>query len=84
MAMTDGPLTDKILAKLRSGELPMPRPPRTWGGRSTGGVCAACDDAIGKGTPEIEVDGADGRTRLYHVRCFVIVDMIRTGSDPGA
>lgn len=84
MAMTDRPLTDKILAKLRSGELPMPRPPRAWGGRSTGGICAACDDSIGKETAEIEADGADGRTRLYHVGCFAILERMRTRSDCGS
>jgi hypothetical protein len=81
MAMTERPLTEKILAKLLSGELPMRRPSRTWGGPSEGDVCAACDEAIEKGTVEIEVDSADDRTRFYHVSCYGLLDAMRRGSN---
>lgn len=75
--MTDGLLSERIWAKLLSGELPAGRPSRTWGGPSHGTLCAACDEAIGKGTAEIEVDSVDGRQRFYHVGCYVLLDVIR-------
>jgi hypothetical protein len=75
--MTDRTLADRIWAKLRAGDLPMRRPRKVWGGPSEGGECAACDVAIGKGVLEIEVHGADGRVRLYHLDCYALLDAIR-------
>jgi hypothetical protein len=77
MPMTDGLLSEKIWAKLLSGELPAGRPATTWGGPSRGTVCAACDEAIDRGMAEIEVDSVDDRQRFYHIGCYGVLDAIR-------
>jgi hypothetical protein len=77
MRLTDHLLSEIIVAKLRAGELPARRPSKTWGGLSEGRVCAACDEAIGKGTAEMEVDSADRRQRYYHVNCYAVLSGIR-------
>jgi len=40
-------------------------------------VCAACDEAIDRGTAEIEVDSVDGGQRVYHIGCYAVLDAIR-------
>jgi hypothetical protein len=55
-------------------KLPGRNPDRMWGGPSLGGDCARCDQPIGRGELELEIefdcdDGASERYRV-HVRCL--------------
>jgi hypothetical protein len=52
-------------------------PMKTWGGRSHGAMCAVCDGSIVDGTVEIDVDGADGRQRSYHLDCYRVLAAVR-------
>ena len=70
-------LIERIRAKLLAGEIPSRRPLKVWAGSSAGTECVACGGQIAIGTPEIEVDCADERTRFYHARCYNIVAAIR-------
>jgi len=52
-------------------------PLRTWAGFGTGQVCGVCGDEIGVEAVEVEAEGADGKKRFYHSRCYVLLSQAR-------
>lgn len=63
-------------ATVAASRLPGRNPDRIWGGPSSGGECARCDQAIGRGELELELefdrnDGSSEPERYrVHVRCL--------------
>ena len=67
-------LREKARHGIRSGKLPTRRPSDTWGGFSTGALCAVCDMRLSPGDVEIELvvrpeGAANGLAVMMHVAC---------------
>jgi hypothetical protein len=77
--MNDDSLRQRIRSRFVTGELPTKPPVKTWGGLATSKICAVCDASI-EATAEIEADGADGQSRVYHPHCYqvLLLDDCRT------
>jgi hypothetical protein len=83
--MPDEPiLRDKAREAIRSGKLPVKKPDRTFGGPSSGAVCAVCGDAIPRQQSELEIEFnrhgvMPGLARYhFHPRCFAAWEFERT------
>jgi hypothetical protein len=77
-------LRDKAREAIRSGKLPAKKPDRTFGGPSSGAVCALCGDAIPRQQAELEIEfdsyGVMPGSAHYHLhpRCFAAWEFERT------
>ena len=79
-AMPDEPiLRDKAREAIHSGRLPTAKPGRTFGGPSSGAVCAICGEPVPRGETEFKVQFAVPEAGHYlHVRCFAAWELERT------
>jgi hypothetical protein len=77
-------LREKASEAIRSGKLPANKPDRTFGGTSSGAVCAVCGDAIPRQQMEFEIEfnsyGVMPGSAHYHLhpRCFAAWEFERT------
>jgi hypothetical protein len=69
----------KIRLKIASGAIGDDA--TVWGGPSTGMTCAACDERIEDGDPEVEVLCVDGQQCFYHASCFLVLTSERAGEE---
>jgi len=59
-----------IRAKIADGRLPAEPMPRVWGGPGNGETCDACDQKVEKSGFVIEGRTEQGRSVVFHPRCF--------------
>ena len=71
MNQPDG-LLDGIRQKILDGTLPKQNCRMTWYGPGTGGICVACERAIGPEEVEVECDLPSGGTIRLHRGCYDI------------
>jgi hypothetical protein len=77
-------LRERAREVIRSGKLPANQPDRTFGGTSSGAVCAVCGDAIPRQQMEFEIEfnsyGVMPGSAHYHLhpRCFAAWEFERT------
>ena len=77
-------LRERAREVIRSGKLPANQPDRTFGGTSSGAVCAVCGDVIPRPQMEFEIEfnsyGVMPGSAHYHLhpRCFAAWEFERT------
>jgi hypothetical protein len=76
--MDDATIRRIIREKLRADLLPRKPPHKMWGGRGHGRTCAACDQPIGAGEVEFEIENL-GSLLYFHARCHDLWSEEREG-----
>jgi len=72
-------LRERILERLRSGQLPRERPLRLWGGLGEGLPCHGCRERIARDDQEIELQFTESRFRsvTFHTLCYALWELHR-------
>ncbi|HEX6211694.1 MAG TPA: hypothetical protein VF136_13015 [Methylomirabilota bacterium] len=66
-------LVEVVCRKLDDGRLPADGPVKTWAGYGRGRPCSVCDEVIGPGQVEYELESeAQGPVYCFHVSCHAI------------